>query len=336
LITLKDLAKKTGYSKTTISKVLNDYTDVSEKAREEILKAVEEMHYIPNSNARTLSKKKSWTIGILYLEALGLGIKHPFFNAVLESFKKESESKGYDLMFISKGLGGKNIGYLDHCKIRSIDGLIIFRSIDKEIKDLIESDIPCVVLDFDTDKASTVYSDNSRGSYIAVDYLHSLGHQKIAHIHGDENTFAGKQRKMGYEVALEKHGIPKREEYIVNGGYFSVESGYKAMQNLLQLEERPTAVYVAGDYMAIGAIKAIREYGLKVPDDISVIGFDDIDVSQFVTPSLTTIKQNTVLLGKKASKMLIDQIEDRSGITNRVVPVELVVRESCKKVSKYD
>jgi DNA-binding LacI/PurR family transcriptional regulator len=232
-------------------------------------------------------------------------------------------------MFISKDLGGKSIGYLEHCRFRSIDGLIVFRAIDKEIQEVIDSSIPCVVIDFDTDQASTIYSDNFTGSYLAVKFLKSLGHTKIAHIYGEKSTFAGSQRKQAFENALEKLGIPRKEDYLVDGGYFSVRGGYDAMVKLLQLEDIPTAVFAAGDYMAIGAMRAAKDCGQEVPEDISIIGFDDIDISKFVTPSLTTIRQNTHLLGKNAAKILIDMIENKAPVHTEVIPVELVKRDSC-------
>lgn len=335
MTTIYDISKKTGFSPTTVSKALNNYPDVSDKTKQIILKKARELGYIPNSHARILITKKSWTIGVLFDEKLNVGIKHPFFSAVIESFKKNIESKGYDLLFISKDIGGKKTTYLDHCRIRGVDGVIIISSDfnNEQIQELIDSDIPCVLIDIESNKASTVYSDNIQGCYLAVEYLYSLGHRKIAHIYGSQDTFAGNIRLNGFISALEKFKLEKNDNYLVDGGYFSFDGGYKAMKKLLALEDLPTAVFVSGDLMAIGAISAINEKGLRVPDDVSIVGYDDLDICKYVTPKLTTIRQNTNLIGENAADVLINAIDKKNARTSVIVPVELVVRDSCKSLT---
>lgn len=333
--TIYDVALKSGYSPTTVSKAFNNYPDISEKTKREILKVAKEMGYLPNSHARALLTKKSWMIGVLYDESSGLGIKHPFFNAVIESFKKTIEDKGYDLMFISKDIGGNEFSYLKHCQFRSIDGVIIVYSDyhNQEVHELINSDIPCILIDMESENASTVCSDNVQGGLQAVEYLYSLGHRKIAHISGGDDTFSGPKRKEGYKQGLQQFDLPIKAEWIVNGGYFTYDGGYEAMKRLLQLEEKPTAVFVAGDYMAIGAMEAIKDHGLKVPEDISIIGFDDIELAQFVTPRLTTVKQNTNEIGKKAAELLVEAIDHKKKLNQMtMVPTEIVVRDSCQRI----
>jgi len=334
LTTIYDISRETGFSPTTVSKALNNYPDVSEKTKQIILKKAAEMGYIPNSHARILTTKKSWTIGILFDEKLNVGIKHPFFNAIIESFKKKVELKGYDLLFISKDIGGHPITYLDHCKIRGVDGVIIITSdpTNEQIQELINSNFPCVLIDNESDKVSSVHSDDAQGCYLAVEYLYSLGHRKIAHIYGSRDTFAGNARYNEFINALEKFKLPKIDKYLVEGGYFSFEGGYKAMKKLLELDDLPTAVFASGDLMAIGAINAIKEKGLRIPDDISVVGYDDLDVCRYITPKLTTIKQNTDLIGENAADILIDMIDKKSSRASIVVPVELIIRDSCKSI----
>lgn len=332
LLTIRDVSKKTGYSPTTVSKAFNNYSDISVKTKEKILKVAREMGYFPNSHARTLSTKKSWMLGVLYVEPFGMGIRHPFFNAIIESFKKNIEANNYDLMFISKDIGDQQFTYLQHCQFRSLDGIIVVHSDynEKEVQELLKSEIPCVLVDMESKHASTVCSDNERGGFLAGEYLYSLGHRKIAHISGGYDTFTGPERKKGFKRSLHRHGLEIRDEWLINGGFFTYEDGYKAMKELLKQEELPTAVFVAGDYMAVGAMQAIEDHGLQVPKDISVIGFDDIDLAQFTSPKLTTIKQNTNLIGEKAAKMLINSIDSYESITKEVVPIELMKRESCR------
>lgn len=332
MTTIYDIAKRTGYSPTTVSKAFNNYSDVREKTRQEILQTAREMGYLPNAHARTLTTKKSWTIGVLFVEGTGVGIRHPFFSAVIESFKQIAVSKGYALMFISKDVGGKQSGYLENCRIRGVDGVVVFLSDyeDPYFRELLESDIPTVILDYETAQSHTVCSDNSNGAMKAVEYLASLGHLRIAHISGGEHTYPGSQRELGYKSAMERLGVEVPQGYIVEGAFYSLESGYAAMMRLLDLPEPPTAVFASGDLLALGAVMAAKDKGLSVPADISVMGYDDIELAQYVTPALTTIRQNTELLGTRAAEILLASIdgsqEEKEAL---IIPVEVVVRESC-------
>ncbi|NUU60237.1 LacI family DNA-binding transcriptional regulator [Paenibacillus agri] len=332
MTTIYDIAKRTGYSPTTVSKVFNNYSDVREKTRQDILRTAREMGYVPNAHARTLTTKKSWTIGVLFVESTGAGIRHPFFSAVIESFKQVAVAKGYALMFISKDVGGKQSGYLENCRIRGVDGVVVFLSDyeDPYFQELLDSDIPTVVLDYETPESHTVCSDNWSGAVQAVEYLAGLGHRRIAHISGGVNTTPGIRRQQGYEAAMLEQKLDLRDSYIVTGAYYSMESGYNAMLELLRLPEPPTAVFASGDLLAFGAVKAAQDSGLAVPGDISVMGYDDIELARYVTPALTTVKQDTELLGSRAAEILlaaIDKIPD--GKEALALPVEVIVRDSC-------
>ncbi|MFF2019154.1 LacI family DNA-binding transcriptional regulator [Paenibacillus sp. NPDC058177] len=332
MTTIYDIAKRTGYSPTTVSKVFNNYSDVREKTRQDILRTAREMGYVPNAHARTLTTKKSWTIGVLFVESTGAGIRHPFFSAVIESFKQVAVAKGYALMFISKDVGGKQSGYLENCRIRGVDGVVVFLSDyeDPYFQELLDSDIPTVVLDYETPESHTVCSDNWSGAVQAVEYLAGLGHRRIAHISGGVNTTPGSRRQEGYEAAMLQQKLDLRDSYIVTGAYYSMESGYNAMLELLRLPEPPTAVFASGDLLAFGAVKAAQDSGLAVPGDISVMGYDDIELARYVTPALTTVRQDTELLGSRAAEILlaaIDKIPD--GKEALALPVEVIVRDSC-------
>lgn len=335
MATIYDIAKKTGFSITTVSRALNNYPDVSAKTKKLILEAVEEMDYYPNSIARSLTTKKSWTLGVIFIEDLGVGIKHPFFSAVIQSFKQRVESFGYDIIFLSQNIGLEKKSYLDHALHRGVDGIIVVCSNydNPEVQNLMESNIPSVVIDLHSNKSSVVYSDSFSGSELAVNHLYTLGHRKIAHISGHANTFAGTERLRGFLEAVEKHQLNIPSPYIVEGGFFSYEDGYHAMKVLLELKDRPTAVFVAGDMMALGAISAIKEVGLNVPEDFSIIGFDDIELAKYTTPKLTTVRQDTDLIGENAAKVLLNQINDNNKVYSAVtVPVELINRESTRAI----
>ncbi|MDM5318122.1 LacI family DNA-binding transcriptional regulator [Fictibacillus sp. b24] len=334
MATIYDIAKKTGFSTTTVSKALNNYSDVSEKTKKKILQAVEDMGYLPNAHAQSLSTKKSWTIGVMFSEANEVGMKHPFFSAIIESFRKQAEREGYDLIFASRNLRNRDISYLEHFSYRAVDGIVVICSDpqDPQVQEMINSAIPIVVIDMNNQNCSLVFSDNIEGGKLAVNYLNSLGHTKIAHISGDPSTDAGTERIKGYKKAMSDLKLPILEGYLINGGLFSIEEGRAAMEKLLSLKDMPTAVFVAGDHMAIGAIEAIKEKGLRVPEDISIVGYDDIEMAAYITPKLTTIKQDTDLIGFQAAKLLMEQISQKKKlITSKCLPVELVIRESCSQ-----
>ncbi|NMH70861.1 LacI family transcriptional regulator [Bacillus sp. RO3] len=337
MVTIYDLAKRTGFSSTTVSKALNNYSDVSEKTKKKILDAATEMGYLPNAHAQSLSTKKSWTIGVMFSEDNEVGMKHPFFSSLIESFRKFVEKEGYDLIFASRNLRNRDTSYLEHFLYRAVDGIVVICSdpSDPQVQDMINSHIPIVVIDMSDQNCSVVYSDNIEGGKLAVNYLHSLGHTKIAHISGDPSIDAGAQRIKGFTKAMDELNLPIHQGYLVNGGMFSIEEGKAAMESLLMLEPIPTAVFVSGDHMAIGAMEAIKEKGLRIPEDMSVIGYDDIEMSAYVTPKLTTIRQDTDVIGARAGNLLIKQIIQKKKLfKTEVIPVQLMIRESCGVVKK--
>ncbi|KPL60560.1 LacI family DNA-binding transcriptional regulator [Rossellomorea vietnamensis] len=337
MVTIYDLAKRTGFSSTTVSKALNNYTDVSQKTKQKILDAAAEMGYLPNAHAQSLSTKKSWTIGVMFAEDNEVGLKHPFFSALIESFRKYVEREGYDLIFASRNLRNRDTSYLEHFLYRAVDGIVVICSDpnDPQVQDMINNHVPIVVIDMSNQNCSVVYSDNIEGGRLAVNYLHSLGHTRIAHISGDPSIDAGAQRIKGFTKGMDEQNLPILDGYLVNGGMFSIAEGRVAMETLLELETVPTAVFVAGDHMAIGAMEAIKAKGLRIPEDISIIGYDDIEMSSYLTPKLTTVRQDTDLIGARAGQLLMKQIiQKKKLITTEVVPVDLIIRESCTLVKK--
>ena len=226
---------------------------------------------------------------------------------------------------------------MEYFKYRCVDGIAIICTDpnDKETLELIESDFPIVVIDMFNKNTSTVTSDNVQGCSLALNYLYKLGHRKIAHIQGvaQADNWPSSIRKKTYIEVMKKLNLDIPEGYIVDGVNFDVSGGYDAMKELLSLKDRPTAVFASGDKLAIGAIDAIKDAGLRVPEDISVIGFDNIEIAKYVTPKLTTIRQNCQEIGKAAVDILIEQINKKEKLKiNKVIPVELIERESCRKI----
>lgn len=311
MVTIKDVSKRSGFSVTTVSKALNNYPDISAHTRKTILNLCNEMGYIPNSSARSLKTHKSYTIGVVFEEVTNQGLQHPVFSRILESFKKEVENKGYDIMLLAKRMANQNGSYLQHSKRKQVEAILVlcadFNS--EELIELYQSDIPVVMIDFAAEKAINITSDNASGVKMAVDYLVDLGHKKIAHIYGDQNSFIGGQRKEFFEINMAKHGLKIPDDYLHSGEFFSKEEGYQAMSAILKLKDQPTAVFCASDLLAIGAIEAVQDHGLKVPEDFSIVGFDGIDLAELITPKLTTIKQDTKRMGQFAAEKMLGMID---------------------------
>lgn len=338
MLTIYDIAKITGFSPTTVSKVINNYPDVSDKTRNKIKKALVESGFKPNAQAQFLSTKKTWTIGVVYYEGVGIGLAHPFFSYVIQAFKHRVEEYGYSLLFGSKTDRLKNSTFLEYFKYSRVDGIVIISTEEgnKETEEIINSDFPCVIIDIRNNNAATVSSDNEKGCKLAIDYLYELGHRKIAHISGGfgDRNWPSTTRIKCYKEAMNNLGLNVPNGYIADGVNFDYSGGYSAMKKLLKLKDRPTAVFAAGDKLALGAIAAIRDEGMNVPDDFSVVGFDDIELARYVTPGLTTIRQNSTELSRSAADILVEQINQKKKLTvNKVIPVELVKRDSCRKIN---
>lgn len=313
MVTIKDISKRSGYSVTTVSKALNNYPDISDATKKHILQLCEEMGYVPNLSARSLVSKKSYTIGIVFEEITGVGLQHPLFSKILESFKSRVEAQGYDIMFLSKNMGLQHGGYLEHSRRKQVEAILVLCSNfeSEEMKKLYKSDIPVAVIDYSYANVSNITSNNKRGVHQAVKHLHDLGHTEIAHIYGSLELDIGNRRKEYFELAMEKLELEVKDEFMVSGEYFSKEDGYNAMNHILELEKQPTAIFCASDMIAIGAIQAIKEAGLSIPEDYSIVGFDGIDLGQLISPRLTTIKQNTRRIGEISASLIQQMIDDK-------------------------
>jgi len=331
---IQDIANATGYSRTTVSKAFNDYNDISDKAKKAIMAAAKEMGYHPNAQARGLKMRRSFTIGVILDELLGYGLSHPFFSNVIQSFRKAVEDSGYSMILISNNLGNSNINsYISHCNQLNVDGVFILctDSEDPAIVELVQSSIPTVLFDMPSDETPCVLSDHYQGAYEAVTYLHSLGHKKIAHIYGTELTFAGSERARGYRQAMKDLNLVVPKDYMVSGGYFDMKYAQNAMEELLKLTDRPTAVFASGDMMALGAAQVCDSHGLKIPEDMSIIGFDNLQMLDWIKPALTTVAQDYDAIGEACCRLLTKIIDKKdSDKHHQVIPTKIVVRKSCK------
>jgi Transcriptional regulators len=321
VVSIKDVSLKCKVSVATVSKALNDHSDISESTKEYVKKVAKEMGYYPNSSARALKTNRTYNIGVLFMDEAQSGFTNEYFAKVLDSFKIEVEKKGYDITFISKHIGHKNMSYYEHSKYRGVDGVVIacIDFSDQGVVELIKGELPVVTIDHVFNNRTAITSDNTNGIKAIIHYLHQMGHRKIAYIHGAESSVT--QNRVGsFYKTLAELGIEIPDEYVKSGIYHDPDTTEKLTKELLELKDRPTCIIFPDDFSTIGGINIIKEYGLSIPDDISIVGYDGIILSQVLYPKLTTIQQDTVTLGSKAAEKLIAMIENpKVSIIERIV-----------------
>jgi LacI family transcriptional regulator len=335
-VTIRELARLSGVSVGTVSRALNGYADVRSETRERIMRLAHELDYTPAAAARSLVTQRSHVIGVFMETGEGHpDLQHPFFHEVLGGLKQRVGAQGFDLLLFASERPGNGYGphsYLKRARHHSVDGVALI-GLDQEhaeVRRLVRAEIPCVGIDMDLEGASAevVMSDNHSGAEAAVRHLHELGHRRIATITGMLESRPGIDRLRGYRSASQALGLAYRDEYVAYGDFYA-ESGREATARLLALPEPPTAIFAAADMMAIGAVRAAAEAGLRVPEDLSIVGFDDIQLAPHLNPPLTTIRQDKLGLGGAAGDALVARIAgdpDRPALHQ--LPVELVVRGS--------
>ncbi len=334
-VTIKDVAAKCGLSISTVSKAFNNYADISAETREAVQRAAREIGYYPNAIARTLKTNRSYNLGVLFQEERGAGLTHSFFASVLEAFKSESEKHGYDITFISHNIGWNGMTYLEHCRYRNVDGVCVVCAnfYSPEVVELLSSDIPVVTIDHAFASRSCVLSENVEGMKSLVEYAASLGHTRIAYVHGEKASVT-ENRITGYYRGLAAAGIEPNPEYLLQGLYDSPEAGADAVRRLMALSEPPTCILLPDDHTALGALDAAAELGLRVPEDLSIAGYDSTRIAALTRPRLTTVAQDAERMGRQAALYLIDRIENprTAGSEIGMIPTQLVQGESIGRV----
>ncbi|KAB2920232.1 MAG: LacI family transcriptional regulator [Bacteroidetes bacterium] len=326
--TIKDVARNAGVSISTVSRVFNNTAFVDEPTRQKVLLSAKELRYSPNQAARSLTKSETRTIGLILPGVFG-----EYFSEVLRGMDMVAANDDFDIIISSS----KNVRAKFEKSIRAmagrVDGLVVMSPlvIGPELRDLIPADIPVVLLNSPEQHPSfdTVNINNAEGAFVAVHHLIRLGHRRIAIIKGLENSYDARQRYEGYRTAMETHGLGTMMR--VAAGAYTIPSGRTAAAELLASGERPTALFVSNDAMAVGAMEAIAEQGLSVPRDIAVVGFDDIPMSQYAKPPLTTIRVDLHLFGETAMKRIVAAVRDKQKhrTERMMVGFELIVRQSC-------
>ena len=322
MATIKDISRRCGVSPATVSKALNGYTDISRETVELVRRTAREMHYMPNAAARLLKTNMSHNIGVLFVDETHCGLAHEYFSQILNSVKDEAESLGYDITFLCQSLGGRKISFLEHCRSRRCDGVVI-ACVDFEsdaVRELVESEIPVITIDYRYDNASCIFSDNEEGAYALTSYLIENGHSRIAFIHGELTQVTGK-RLDGYRRALAEHSIPERPEYVRQSRYHDTDMSRQITAELLAMAESPTAIMYPDDFSYLGGMAELRSRGLAIPEDISVTGYDGIKLSEVVEPKLTTWYQDTEEIGRQSVRKLVEAIEHGEKVQAETISV---------------
>ncbi len=333
---IKDVAKKSKVSIATVSNVLNKVPTVNPKIRKRVEKAIKELNYKPNFVAKSLAKGRTQTVACIIPD-----ICNPFFPELVRGASDKAGSLGYNLF-----LGNidnnpeKESEYIENFVSRGVDGLIIATSDCSDentnrLNQIKTLQVPIVLVDRDLEGVDRdlVVIDNVKCAHLAVTHLLEMGHQRIGIILGPLNTMTATQRLEGAQKALQEKKI---SACFIHSGPFTFHTGFKAMDQVLAKRKQADAIFCANDMIAIGALEAIQQNGFRVPQDLSVVGFDDLYISSLVKPALTTIRQPTYELGNIAVSMLIERIQGQAtGVARKVIlPGELICRESTAAKSK--
>ena len=326
-ITIKDIAKLANVSHTTVSRALNNSPLINEETKSKIKAIAEELHYVPNYSAKSLVLDKSYTIG-LFFSSIIQSTSPSFFYETIRGINTVIEEK-YNL--VVRGVNS----YRDYSTINNkrFDGIILMSQSDNDnafIYHVIKQEIPLIILDREVEEKNliNVLSDDEEGTFKAVEHLIQNGHKDIAIIEGKLKFKSAKKRKDGFLKALIKYKLPINSEFMVEGSY-DMKSGYEGMKRLLNLPKRPSAVFCSNDDMAIGAIKAIFDKGLRIPEDISIVGFDDREFSEYTTPSLTTVKRPIEEISIIAGKKLLEVINGKKYEGEKIyIKTKLILRDS--------
>lgn len=327
-VTVKDVAEHAGVSIATVSRVVNQSEDVSQELREKVLQAVEELGYHPSRTAQRLRARKSLVIGLIISD-----IQNPFFTSVVRGIEDVAHQQDYSIILCNSDEDPeKEKLYIDVMRSEEVAGLIISSTsqVTEYINRLLDSGIPVVAMDrsIKHQQVDIVSVENVLGAYEAVSYLIQKGHQWIGFIGLPMNLTTGVERREGYINALKDHGLKPVEELMCIGDARQ-EGGFNCATDLLEGGRPLTALFASNNLMTLGALGAIRSQGLRVPEDVSLIGFDDMPWAQYLNPPLTVVSQPTYELGKQSAELLLKRISHPDEKTKQIrLKTKLVVRQS--------
>jgi LacI family transcriptional regulator len=327
-VTMKDIAKKAGVSVVTVSRALNQKPDINKETKELILTIARELDYTPDSLAKSLVTKKTRTVGII------VPAMDHFYAEVVDGISKESLERGYSVVLCNSHENpDKELELIRLLREKRVDGMLIYpiQADHRYIDELRNTPVPFVFLNRHTDELECEYviNDNVYGAYSAVTHLIQKGHQRIIYICAKPTASSGKERIAGCKKAFLENGLPLTLLEILTCEE-KIECCYHLVKQLLSENKKVDAIFVWDDRLAIGAIKAIFEAGKRIPQDIAIVGYDDIEISEFLFPPLTTVRHPSHEIGKTATRILIDRLEseDESELKRVVLKPELIIRQT--------
>lgn len=334
MATIKDVAKRAGVSISTVSYVLNNTGKISEETRERVLKAIKELNYTPNSFAKKLKKQTYDLVALIVHEING-----PFYDALVRGIQDVLHTAGYNLLIYCT-LETRRGDVEKFLNTGVVNGFIVLTNAvrNEEILGWAER-FKIVTLDriLRDQRVKSVTINNEKGAHEVVNFLFERGHRHIGFIKGPRDSLDAKERFKGFTDAMKHLGLEVKADEVLEGN-FTVESGYDAMIKFLSSRRKkdlPTAFFAANDEMAIGAMNALKEVGLSIPQDVSLVGFDDIELASYVQPKLTTVRRPMYQLGSFAAHMLLNLLQERDvEISNVVLDVNLVIRDSVRDLER--
>lgn len=328
MTTIHDVARLAGVSPMTVSRVINNSGYIHKTTRERVEQAIAELGYVPNALARSLRFKQTKTLALIITD-----ITNPFFTTIARGVEDAASERGFSVIFCNTDESrDEEAEYLNVMVQKQVDGVLLVpaHSSPDAVGFLQDRSIPFVVLDRRIPGVSVdmVRCDSEQGAYQLIEHLIELGHRRIVALSGPEAVMTAADRVEGYRRALTDHGLADAASAFF--GEFTIDSGYTLARQALALTPQPTALFAANNFIAVGALRALREVGLSVPDDISVVAFDDLPESMLIDPFLTVVRQPAYEIGRRATALLLDRLTAKAAAEPReiILPTELVVRRS--------
>ena len=329
--TIRDVAKLARVAPITASRVINNSGYASKEVRHRVEQAVDQLNYVPNILARSLRSKRTHTLALVLTD-----ISNPFWTTVARGVEDAASEEGYNVIFCDTDESeSKQNRYLETLIQKQVDGVLLVPASSKEnpIELLLQQKVQVVVLDrrVQNMNADVVRGDSKGGAYQLVQLLIKLGHRRIAILSGPSGVSTADDRVAGYQCAMQEAGLESEDQLIINGEY-SLESGYQMTRNLLAMKSRPTALFAGNNFIAIGALKALHDLGWSVPEEMSVVGFDDLPAAIVVDPFLTVAVQPAYEMGHLATQRLLGRLDGQisDGVQEIVLPVSIIERRSTK------
>ncbi|SHO59204.1 HTH-type transcriptional repressor PurR [Vibrio quintilis] len=333
MATIKDVARLAGVSTTTVSHVINKTRFVAEATQEKVLDAVKSLNYAPSAVARSLKCNSTRTIGMLVTQST-----NPFFSEVIDGVESYCYRQGYTLILCNTGgLYEKQRDYIRMLAEKRVDGILVICSdLTEVLLEMLDGyqDIPKVVMDWgpESSQADKIIDNSEAGGYLATKYLIDHGHEKIACLSGQLSKAICKERILGYRRAMSEANLPTNDDWILEGN-FECDTAVLAADKIIAMDEKPTAIFCFNDTMALGLMSRLQQRGIKIPEDMSVIGYDNIEISEYFSPPLTTIHQPKRRVGKNAFEILLERIKNKEH-ERRIFEMhpEIVARDTVKKL----